>query len=77
MSSFLHTRSLLVLHAYISTELIDCVLLLLFETTAVLLISSVKTVCFSLLSLCRDFNIICCIVFYKAFMIFYKTDFLH
>ena len=50
ISSFLHTRSLLVPYAYVSTELIDCIYLSSFEFKAILLASSVKTSCFSLLN---------------------------
>ena len=56
-SSFLHTRSLLVLGAYVSIKSIDCIPLLSLEFTTILLISSVKTLCFSLLNLCCVFNI--------------------
>ena len=49
ISSFSFTRSLLVPYAYVSIESIDCILLSSFELKAILLISSVKTLCFSLL----------------------------
>ena len=57
--SFLRIRSLLILIpcAYVSIESIDCILLSSFELKAVLLISSVKTLCFSLLFFCCVFNI--------------------
>ena len=57
ISSFLLTKSLLVPYGYISIESIDCILLSLFELRAVLLISSIKSLCLSLLDLCRVFNI--------------------
>ena len=56
MSSSLHTISLLVPNAYLSTESIDW-LLLWFEPKAISLISSVKPLWFSLLNLCSLFNI--------------------
>ena len=46
LSSFLYTRSLLVLYAYVFIESVDCILLLSFELKAILLISSVKTLYF-------------------------------
>ena len=55
--SFLHIRSLLVPYAYISIESIDRNFLSSFELKAILLISSVKTLCFSLLNLFCIFNI--------------------
>ena len=55
--SFLHTRSLLVLYAYVSTKSIDFILLSSFELKELLLISSVKTLCLSLLNLFCAFNI--------------------
>ena len=54
---FLHTRSLLVRCAYVFTESIDCILLSSFKLKAILLISSLKTLCLSLLNLCCVFNI--------------------
>ena len=56
-SSLSLSKSLLVRYAYVSLESIDCILLLLFELKGILLISSVKTLCFSLLNLCCIFNI--------------------
>ena len=53
----MHTRSLLVPYAYVSIESIDYILLSLFELKAILLISSVKTLCLSLLNLFCVFNI--------------------
>ena len=49
--------SLLAPCAYVSIESIDCILSLSFELKAILLISSVKTLCLSLLNLCCIFNI--------------------
>ena len=71
ISSFLLTISLLVPYAYVSTKSIDCILLLSFELKAILLIFSVKTLCFSLLNLYRVFNI--SLLFFEFFMIFFKT----
>ena len=48
---FLHMRSLLVPYACVSIELIDCILLSSFELRWILIISSVKTLCLSLLNL--------------------------
>ena len=42
---------------HVSAESIDCILLSSFELKAMLLISSVKTLCFLLLNLCCVFNI--------------------
>ena len=55
--SFLHIRSLLVPYAYVSIQSIDCILLLSFELKAILLISSAKALCLSLLNPCCVFNI--------------------
>ena len=52
----MHMRYLLISCAYISIESIDCILLSSFELKAILLISSVKTLCLSLLNLCCVFN---------------------
>ena len=57
ISSLLHTRSSLVPYTHIPTELIDCILLSSFEPKEILLVSSVKTLCSSLLNLCCVFNI--------------------
>ena len=48
---------MLVPYAYVSIESIDYILLSLFELKAILLISSVKTLCLSLLNLFCVFNI--------------------
>ena len=58
ISSLLHTKSLFIPYTYGSIESIDCIILRWFELKAILLISSVKRLCFSLLSLCCVFNII-------------------
>ena len=58
ISSFSLTRYLLIAYAYVSIESIDCILLLLFELSAILLISSLKTLCLSVLNLCRVFNMV-------------------
>ena len=52
--SFSLTRSFL---AYVYIESIDCILLSSFDFKAILLISSVKTLCLSLLNLCCVFRI--------------------
>ena len=57
ISSLSLTKSLLVPHAYVSIESIDSILLSSFELKAILLISSVKTLCLSLLNLCCILNI--------------------
>ena len=57
ISSFLLTRSFFVPCAYAFIESIDCILLSLLVLNAILLTSSVNTLCFSLLSLCCYFNI--------------------
>ena len=51
------TKSLLAPYTYVSIESVDCILLSLFELKAILLISSVRTLCLSLLKLCCIFNI--------------------
>ena len=57
ISSFLHTRSLRVHWTYAPIESIDCIIFSLFELKLILLISSVKTLCFSLLNFLFIFNI--------------------
>ena len=57
VSSFLHTRSLLVPCSYVSVESIDRILLSSSELKAALLISSVKTLCPSLSNRYCFFNI--------------------
>ena len=54
---FLHTRSLLVLYAYASIESINCTFLSLLALIAILLMSSVNTLCLLLVNFCRDFHI--------------------
>ena len=56
ISSFLHTRSLLVSCAYVSIEAVDCILLSI-ELKSFLLIFSVKTLWLPLFSLCCVFNV--------------------
>ena len=55
ISSFLHTRSLLILYVYVSIESIDCILLSSLALNAILLTFSVNTLCFSLPDLCCYF----------------------
>ena len=55
--SILHTSSLLISHAYVSIESIDCILLKSLELYSILLTSSVSTLCFPLLNLCWNFSI--------------------
>ena len=57
---FLHIRSSLVLYACIciSIESIDCIFLSSSKLNTILLTSSVNTLCFTLLNLCCDLNII-------------------
>ena len=57
LSSFPLTRSLFIRYAYVSIESMDCILLSSFELKAILLTSSVKTLCLSLLNFCCVFNI--------------------
>ena len=57
VSSLLLTKPSLVPYAYTSIESIDCILLSSFELKAILLISSVETLCLSLLNFCCIFNI--------------------
>ena len=55
--SFLCIISLFVPYAYLSIELINCILLSSLALNAVLLILSLNTLCFSLLNLRYDFTI--------------------
>ena len=71
ISPFLLTRSLLVPYVYVSIESIDCILLSSFELKAILLISSVKTLCLSLLNLCCVFDID--LLFLMNSLWFFKT----
>ena len=57
LCSFPLTRSLFIRYAYVSIESMDCILLSSFELKAILLISSVKTLCLSLLNFSCVFNI--------------------
>ena len=57
ISSFLHTKYLLVPYAHASIKSIICILLSSFEIKTILLISSVKTLCLLFLNLCCVFNI--------------------
>ena len=57
ISFSLNTRSLLVSYSHVSTKLIFCILLSLLALNAILLTSSVHTVCFLLLNICWNFNI--------------------
>ena len=57
VSSYSITRTLPVPYTYVSIKSIACILLSLFELKAILLISSVKTLCLSLLNLCCICNI--------------------
>ena len=57
ISSFSLARSLLVPYAYVSIESTDCILLSSFELKAILLISSAKILCLSLLNRYFVFNI--------------------
>ena len=68
ISSFLHTRSLFIPHLYVFIESI----LPSFELKAILLISSVKVLYFSLLNIYCVFNVNL-LFFYEFFMIFFKT----
>ena len=56
-SSFWVTRPLFVPYTYVSIEKNHCILLTSFELKAILLISSVKRLCYSHLNLCCVFNI--------------------
>ena len=57
MSSYSLSRSFIVLYAYVFIESIDYIFLSSFEIKAILLISSVETLCLSLLDLCCVCNI--------------------
>ena len=59
ISSFSLTRTFLVPFAYVSIESIDYIVLSSFKLKAILLISSVKKLCLSLLNLFYVFNIVC------------------
>ena len=74
-ASFSFTRSLLDPYAYLSIESIDFFLLSPFELKAILLISSVKTLCLSLLIFVVFLILIYC--FYEFFVTFFKTSYGH
>ena len=77
ISSFLHTRSLFIPYAYVSVGPIDCILLSSFELKAILLISSVKTLCFLLLNLCCVFKFYFFLnVFFNFQLFFLRHNFL-
>ena len=57
ISSFSHTKLLLVSYAYVSNGSIDHILLSLFALNEFLLTSLVNILCFLLLNLCCSFNI--------------------
>ena len=71
-SSFLPTRSFFIPYAYVSIKSIDCILWSPFEHKAILSISSVKTLCCSLLNLCCVFNI--SFLAFMYFLIFFKKS---
>ena len=73
ISSFLHTRFLLVPHAYSSLESIDCFLLSSLIVNAILLTFSINTLCFSLLNHCCDFSIN--LLFFINFFIMFSEKF--
>ena len=67
ISSFWHTRSLLVPYTYVSIESIDCILLSLLVGNAISLASSVNTLCFSFLIFVVILTLI--YYFYEFFML--------
>ena len=80
-----YTKTVLVPHAYVSIESIDCILLTSFELKTILSISSVNTLYLSLLNLCCIFNIdllflMNCLWFFKTiyvnFIFFYMIYFI-
>ena len=68
-SSF--TRAFVATYAYVSMESIDWILLSSFELNVILLLSSVKTLCLSLLNSCCFF--INLLFFYGLFMFSFMT----
>ena len=56
ISSFFHTRSLLITYSYVSMESIDCILLPLLALISISLSSSVSIFCFSRQNLCCNLN---------------------
>ena len=69
ISSFLHTRSLLVSYTYVSIESIGSILLSPLALNTIFLISLENTLCFWFVNLCCGFSVIIC-YFYECFMIF-------
>ena len=67
ISSFSLSRSLLIPYAYVFIESMDWIILfsLFFELKAILLISSVKALCLSLLNLCCVFSIGYCFLWIR------------
>ena len=57
ISSFLRIMDLLLLHRYVSLQSIDCIVLSLLAINAILITSSVNTLCFLLQNLSCNFNI--------------------
>ena len=70
ISSFSLTRSLLVPYAFVSIGSIYCIILSSFELEAILLISSLKLLCLSLLNLGCVCNINC---FFMKTLSFFNT----
>ena len=71
-SLLFHLLDIWLFHMHVSIKSFDCILLSSFEFKAILLISSVKVLRFSLLNLCCIFNIDL-LFFYKLFMIFFNA----
>ena len=71
VSSFSLTKSLLVPYAFFSIESFECILKSSFEIKAILLISSVKTLCLSFLIFCCVFNI--SLLFLTNYLWFFNT----
>ena len=71
ISSFLLTRSSLVPYTNFFIESIDCILISSFELKAILVISSVKTLWFSLINLCFVFDIC---FFMNSFLYFLRLS---
>ena len=57
ISSFLRIMDLLLLYRYVSLQSIDCIVLSLLAINAILITSSVNTLCFLLQNLSCNFNI--------------------
>ena len=75
VSSFFLTRSLLVRYTYVSVKLIDWIILSSFELETILLLSSVKILCFSNLNLFRVFDINL-LLFMKSLLYFLRLSIL-